>query len=76
MANSIKKHYEISGYGVLSIDGDKITISVDDGGDFNLTRVIRELDGCPVRFNFSYNWNYDDNWDSDDEVDKETNKII
>ena len=76
MKKSINKYYEISGHGVLSIDGDKITISIDDGEDFNLARVIRELDGCSVRFNFSYNWDYDDNWDSDDEVDKETNKII
>lgn len=70
MANSIKKHYEISGHGVLSIDGDKIIISVEDGEDISLARVIRELDGCSVRFNFTYNWDYNDNWDSDDETDK------
>lgn len=76
MANSIKKRYEISGCGVISIDGDRITISVEDGEDFNLARVIRELDGCPVRFNFAYNWDYNDNWDSDDEVDPETDEVV
>ena len=75
MENSIKKHYEISGHGVLSIEGDKITISVEDGEDLNLARVIRELDGCSVRFNFSYNLDYNDDWDSDGEVDK-TDKVI
>lgn len=75
MANSIKKHYEISGHGVLSIEGDKIIVSVEDGEDINLARVIRELDGCSVRFNFLYNWGYNDDWGSDNEVDK-TDKVI
>ena len=75
MTNSIKKHYEISGCGVLSIDGDKIIVSVEDGEDISLARVISELDGCSVRFNFLYNWECNDNWDSDDEVDEITNIV-
>lgn len=53
---------EISGYGVIDIAGDIITISVEDVGEFNLADILAELDGKYVRFNFTHveKLNYDD----------------
>ena len=45
---------EISGYGVIDIDGDIITISVEDVGEFNLADVLAELSGRYVHFNFAH----------------------
>ena len=54
MADFMKKNYNISGSGVLSIEGDAITISVEDKGDFNLAVVLSELNGYDVKFSFSH----------------------
>ena len=58
MADSMKKNYKVSGSGVLNIDGDLITISCEDRGEFNLARVLADLDGCDVKFSFSHDEDY------------------
>ena len=75
MADSMKKNYKVSGSGVLSIEGDTITISVEDKGEFNLAVVLAELDGCDVKFSFSH----DEDYGSDEEmlvVDPESGEVI
>jgi hypothetical protein len=72
MADKMQKNYKVSGSGILSIDGDKITVSVEDKGDFNLAKVLADLDGCAVKFSFSY----DEDYEETVEVDEETGEVI
>jgi hypothetical protein len=72
MADKMQKNYKVSGSGVLSIGGDKIIVSVEDKGDFNLAKVLADLDGCAVKFSFSY----DEDYEESVEVDTETGEVI
>lgn len=60
MADKMTKNYKVSGSGVLDIDGDIITICVEDKGEFNLASVLADLNGCSVKFSFSYDEDYVD----------------
>lgn len=71
MADKMTKNYKVSGSGVLNIDGDVITVSVEDRGDFNLAKVLSDLNGCAVKFSFSYDEDYEE-----PEVDPETGEVI
>ena len=59
MADKMTRNYKISGSGVLCINGDEITICVEDKGEFNLASVLADLDEKPVKFNFSYDEDYE-----------------
>jgi hypothetical protein len=72
MADSMKKNYKVSGSGVLNINDDMITICVEDKGEFNLARVLADLDDCAVKFSFSY----DEDYEETVEVDEETGEVI
>lgn len=72
MADSMKKNYKVSGSGVLSINDDMITICVEDRGEFNLAKVLADLNECAVKFSFSYDEDYEDTV----EVDEETGEVI
>jgi hypothetical protein len=72
MADSMKKNYRVSGSGVLNINDDMITICVEDKGEFNLARVLADLNECAVKFSFSYDEDYEDAV----EVDEETGEVI
>lgn len=72
MADSMKKNYKISGSGVLCIEDDMITICVEDKGEFNLAKVLDDLNNCAVKFSFSYDEDYEDPV----EIDEETGEII
>ena len=72
MADKLNRNYKISGSGVLSIEDDMITVCCEDKGDFNLARVLSDLDGCAVKFSFSY---YED-YEEAVEVDEETGEVI
>jgi hypothetical protein len=72
MADTMKKNYKISGSGVLDINDDMITICVEDKGEFNLARVLTDLNGCAVKFSFSYDEDYAESID----VDEETVEVI
>lgn len=73
MADKMTKNYKVSGSGVLNIDGDTITISVEEKGDFNLAKVLADLNECAVKFSFSYDEDYEE---SEVEVDTETGEVI
>lgn len=72
MADKLNKNYKISGSGVLNIEDDMITILCEDKGEFNLARVLADLDGCAVKFSFSY----DEDYEGSVEVDTETGEVI
>lgn len=72
MADSMKKNYKVSGSGVLDIEGDKIEMIVEDKGEFNLAKVLADLNGCAVKFSFSY----DEDYESPIEVDEETGEVL
>ena len=72
MADSMKKNYKVSGSGVLSINDDMITVIVEDKGEFNLARVLNDLNGCAVKFSFSY----DEDYENPADVDEETGEVI
>ncbi len=72
MADSMKKNYKVSGSGVLNINDDMITICVEDKGEFNLARVLADLNECAVKFSFSY----DEDYEEVVEVDEETGEVI
>ena len=73
MADSMKKNYKISGSGVLCVEGDNISIIVEDKGEFNLASVLADLHDKPVKFNFSYDEDYEE---PEIEVDTETGEVI
>ena len=76
MADSMKKNYKVSGSGFLTIDGDAIIIAVEEKGEYNLARVLADLDNRPVKFNFSYDEEYEATEDEEIEVDEETGEVI
>ena len=73
MADKLNKNYKVSGSGVLSINDDMIIICVEDKGEFNLARVLSDLNGCAVKFSFSYDEDYEE---ADLAVDPETGEVI
>lgn len=75
MADSMKKNYKVSGSGFLNIEGDRIIVSVEDKGEFNLAKVLIDLNEHPVKFSFSY----DEEYEEEEEVlvvDPESGEII
>lgn len=72
MADKMTKNYKISGSGILDIDEDTITICVEDKGEFNLANVLADLNGCAVKFSFSY----DEDYTNDTKADTETEELI
>jgi hypothetical protein len=73
MADKMTKNYKISGSGVLCIEGDEITVCVEDKGEFNLASVLADLHDKPVKFNFSYDEDYEE---PEIKVDPETGEVI
>jgi hypothetical protein len=85
MADSMKKNYKISGSGVLNIEDDMITICVEDKAEFNLAKVLYDLNGCAVKFSFSHDEEYseeeeeieiDVDLEYEIEIDEETGEVI
>ena len=73
MADKMQKNYKVSGSGFLTIEGDRITIAVEDKGEFNLANVLSDLNECSVKFSFSYDEEYEED---EIEVDEETGEVI
>lgn len=72
MADKLNKNYKISGSGVLCIEDDMITICCEDKGEFNLAKVLEELNNCTVKFSFSY----DEDYEESITVDEETGEVL
>lgn len=84
MADCMKKNYKVSGSGFLTIEGDRIIVACEDKGEFNLAKVLSDLNDHPVKFSFSYDEEYsedekeieiDVDLECEIEVDEETGEV-
>jgi hypothetical protein len=69
MADSMKKNYKVSGSGFLTIEGDRIIVCCEDKGEYNLARVLADLNEHPVKFSFSYDEEYEEEDEEEIEID-------
>ena len=67
----IKYNFKLNIKGLMSIDGDKIIISVEDGGDHNLAYLCDDFDGKIVKIGVAQDEDYEA-----PEVDPETGELI
>lgn len=72
MVDKMTKKYRISGSGILSINGDMITICVEDKDEFNLANVLADLDNKPIQFSFSY----EEDYECTSDIDEDTGEVI
>lgn len=73
----IKFNYKLNIKGVLSVEGDRITVSVEDDGEYNLASLCRDFDGKLCKIGVAYDEEYSASEDEDEiEIDKETGEVI
>lgn len=73
----IKYNYKLNIKGVLSVEGDRIIVSVEDDVDYNLAVLCRDFDGKLCKIGVAYEEEYSSS-DAEDEieVDEETGEVI
>lgn len=69
----VKRKYNLSAKGVLSISEDGIFLSVEDVGDIDLATLLEDFDDKEIKLNVTYDEDYGA---SDVEVDTETGEVI
>lgn len=69
--SDIKRNFKVSAKGVLNIDEDgRITISVEDEGDYDLAKVLEDFNGRDIKLQVTYDEDYGI------EFDENTGEII
>lgn len=69
--SDIKRNFKVSAKGILNIDEDgRITISVEDEGDYDLAKVLEDFNGRDIKFQVTYDEDYGI------EFDENTGEII
>lgn len=69
--SDIKRNFKVSAKGVLNIDEDgRITISVEDEGDYDLSKVLEDFNGREIKLQVTYDEDYGV------EVNEDTGEII
>lgn len=69
--SDIKRNFKVSAKGVLNIDEDgRITISVEDEGDYDLSKVLEDFSGREIKLQVTYDEDYGV------EVNEDTGEII
>ena len=69
--SDIKRNFKVSAKGVLNIDEDgRITISVDDEGDYDLSKVLEDFNGREIKLQVTYDEDYGV------EIDEDTGEIV
>jgi hypothetical protein len=69
--SDIKLNYKVSAKGVLSIDVDgRMTLSVEDEGDYNLAKVLEDFNGRSVKLSVMFDEDYGT------EVDEDTGEVF
>lgn len=69
--SDIKMNYKVSAKGVLFIDSNgRITISVADEGDYDLSKILEDFDGKNVKLSVMFDEDYGV------EVDEGTGEVI
>lgn len=71
MAADIKYNYKLNVKGLMSIEEDKIIMSVEDGGDFALAYLCKDFNGKVAKVTVTYDEEYEE-----PEVDNETGEVI
>ena len=57
--SDIKRNFKVSAKGVLNIDDDgKITISVEDDGDYDLSKILEDFNGREIKLQVTYDEDY------------------
>ena len=58
--SDIKRNFKVSAKGVLNIDEDgRITISVEEEGDYDLSEVLEDFNGREIKLQVTYDEDYD-----------------
>ena len=69
--SDIKRNFKVSAKGVLNIDEDgRITISVEEEGDYDLAKVLEDFNGREIKLQVTYDEDYGI------EVNEDTGEII
>ena len=69
--SDIKRNFKVSAKGVLNIDEDgRITISVEEEGDYDLAKVLEDFNGREIKLQVTYDKDYGV------EVNEDTGEII
>lgn len=71
MAQKVQKKYSLKLQGVVGIEDGRITVSVEDRGEFDLATLMDAFDGNECSISVSY----DEEYVSPD-VDEETGEVI
>lgn len=57
--SDIKRNFKVSAKGVLNIDaGGRMTISVEDEGDYDLSKILEDFDGREIKLQVTYDEDY------------------
>ena len=81
MAQKISKNYKVSINGIVCVDNDdRITVCVEDRGEFSLADIMRDFNDKECKINITYDTDYVPDEDEDDDdvirVDRETGEVI
>lgn len=69
--SDIKRNFKVSAKGVLNIDEDgRITISVEEEGDYDLAKVLEDFNGREIKLQVTYDEDYGV------EIDEDTGEIV
>ena len=75
--SDIKRNFKIQAKGCLNIDDNgRITISVEDEGDYDLAKVLEDFDGRYVKLSVMFDEDYGADENESYEVDESTGEII
>ncbi len=70
MAQKVQRKYALNIQGVVDLDDGRITITVEDRGEFDLADLMKAFDGNECKISVSYDEEYAP------EVDEETGEVI
>ena len=70
MAHKVQKKYSLNIQGVVEINDGRITILVEDRGEYDLSALMSAFDGNECKISVSYDEEYGV------EVDEETGEVI
>ncbi len=72
MAQKVQKKYSLSIQGVVEINDGRITVYVEDKGEYDLATLMNAFDGNECKISVSY----DEEYGESVEVDTETGEVI
>lgn len=77
MAQKIEKNYKVNITGVVNIDeNERITVCVEDRGEFNLAEIMKDFNDRECKINITYNEDYVPEEEEELDIDIETGEVI